>query len=250
MTRKYQWLVTVLVLAMLTVSFSLSAAFIIPVSTEKRQAENDDVEIGLIVVEHYASDNPNKKHPKDETPKCYATFSFWREQDLPRSYSINPAGSGMSTSEVFSAITAAAETWDDATSTELFDDNPGTTTKAGAIYDGTTTMSFGDYDTPGVIAVCYLWYIQTGKPSTRYMIEFDIMFDTDYTWGDSKAEPDPVMDLQGIATHEIGHGLAMDDIYEDTCSEVTMYGYSWPDDVEKRTLEPADIEGLQKLYGA
>lgn len=75
------------------------------------------------------------------------------------------------------------------------------------------------------------------------------MFDTDFTWGDATIDP-AVMDLQNIATHEIGHGAGLDDVYDLACSEVTMYGYSDYGETKKRTLEEPDITGIQELYGA
>ena len=58
-----------------------------------------------------------------------------------------------------------------------------------------------------------------------------------------------MVDLQNIATHEIGYGVGLDDVYETACSEVTMYGYSENGETKKRTLDEPDIEGIQKLYG-
>jgi cytochrome c biogenesis protein CcdA len=58
-----------------------------------------------------------------------------------------------------------------------------------------------------------------------------------------------LMDLQNIATHELGHAFGMDDIYTDACSSVTMYGYSDNGDISKRTLEQPDITGLRLMYG-
>lgn len=57
------------------------------------------------------------------------------------------------------------------------------------------------------------------------------------------------MDLQNIATHELGHGVGPGDIYSSSCSEVTMYGYSSYGENKKRALEQQDIIGLQKMYG-
>ena len=74
------------------------------------------------------------------------------------------------------------------------------------------------------------------------------MFDTDYIWGDADVDYS-VMDLQNIATHELGHGVGLADIYTSSCSAVTMYGYSNNGETEKRTLELPDITGLQKIYG-
>jgi predicted Zn-dependent protease len=83
------------------------------------------------------------------------------------------------------------------------------------------------------------------------IIDYDVMFDTDFAWKICSAGVDcsVAMDLQNIATHETGHGIGLADIYDSSCSAVTMYGYSWYGDTQKRSLEPPDITGLQKLYG-
>jgi hypothetical protein len=58
----------------------------------------------------------------------------------------------------------------------------------------------------------------------------------------------PIMDLQNIATHEFGHAVGLDDVYENACSEVTMYGYSTEMETKKRTLEQPDIKGFLTIY--
>ncbi|TET76932.1 MAG: matrixin family metalloprotease, partial [Dehalococcoidia bacterium] len=105
-------------------------------------------------------------------------------------------------------------------------------------------ISFGDYPTAGVIAVASVWY----NPATKTIVEFDIMFDTDWTWGDADGNPD-VMDLQNIAVHELGHGVGLADVYDTECSAVTMYGYSADGETQKRDLADPDITGIQELYG-
>lgn len=57
------------------------------------------------------------------------------------------------------------------------------------------------------------------------------------------------MDLQNIATHEMGHAIGLADIYTSECSEVTMYGSSSMGETKKRTLAAADISGIRALYG-
>lgn len=105
-------------------------------------------------------------------------------------------------------------------------------------------VAFGDYPDDNVIAVTSIWFVR----STKEIVEFDMLFNTRFVWGDAMDNPS-VMDLQNIATHEFGHGVGLDDIYSSTYSEVTMYGYSYEGDIEKRSLEPQDIAGLQKMYG-
>jgi hypothetical protein len=81
------------------------------------------------------------------------------------------------------------------------------------------------------------------------LLECDIMFDTDWTWGDA-TDDTSLMDLQNIATHELGHCFNLADIYDSSQSQLTMYGYSGPGDTAKRTLEAGDIAGIQSLFGA
>jgi predicted Zn-dependent protease len=57
------------------------------------------------------------------------------------------------------------------------------------------------------------------------------------------------MDLRNIATHELGHAVGLADLYENACSEETMYGYSSEGETKKRDLNDGDITGLQQLYG-
>jgi hypothetical protein len=128
--------------------------------------------------------------------------------------------------------TTSIGTWNDVTGFNLLGE--------GSI-DGNDSM--GDYPLTGVIAVCRTWWNEWGE-----IIEYDIMFDTDYTWGDATSNSD-LMDLQNIATHEIGHAFGLLDVYQKQCSEVTMFGYGNSGDILKRDLAPQDITALQLIYG-
>lgn len=174
----------------------------------------------------------------------------WKE--LPATYYIDPDNdNGLTVEFVTKAIYDSAEEWDAHTSAELFNDiytviDDGTWDSD--VPDGRNELLFGDYPEPGVIAVTVVWGYFIGKPSTRKIIEFDILFDTDFTWGDATVES-TVMDLQNIATHELGHGVGLADLYDDQWSEQTMYGYATYGETKKRTLESGDIAGIQALYG-
>jgi len=175
--------------------------------------------------------------------KCYKFEAKGAKLEIPKILTINPEVDE-------SAIWAAASEWDSHTSAKLFEgyridssanwdmDNP----------DGRNEFSFGDYPEEGVIAVTVIWGYFRGPE--KKIIEFDVMFDTDYLWQNYPYNTTIwYMDLQNIATHEIGHGLGLDDLYRQACSEETMYGYSYYGEIKKRTLEDGDIKGLQKLYG-
>ncbi len=181
------------------------------------------------------------KAPKE--PKCYDFLSKGAKLKATVDLTIHP-------NVDFSAIHDSALTWDHQALADLFGSytKDPTATWDSDIPDGRNEFVLGDYPSPGVIAVTIAWGYFSGPPPYREILEFDVLFDTDFVWGNAKSDSS-VMDWQNIATHEIGHGLGLGDIYNSACSEVTMYGYSTEGETKKRTLEPADINGLQELYG-
>ena len=70
--------------------------------------------------------------------------------------------------------------------------------------------------------------------------------DVDFDW--SEDGESGKMDFENIARHELGHAVGLGDLYNDACSEQTMYGYSENGETKKQTLESGDIAGIQKLY--
>lgn len=105
---------------------------------------------------------------------------------------------------------------------------------------------FADYSDSDVIGMASYWY----NRATKEIVECDIMFNTDFQWGDGQANS-AVMDLQNIATHELGHFFNLADLYgtTDTQKALTMYGYSWAGDIQKRSLAQGDVAGIQKVFG-
>lgn len=171
---------------------------------------------------------PDCKNGGEEPPtKCYAFMGqygkrYLKWSELPITYVINPTNSGLD--DVTTAISAGAEHWDSYAGTELFNDTYIEDESVSyRVQDYTNAISFENYySDPGIIGACTVWY----NPATKEIVEFDIVFETDYTWGyagptneDDLGNTD-IMDLQNIATHELGHGLGLSDVYN--CSEVTM----------------------------
>ena len=159
-------------------------------------------------------------------------------------YTKNP--DGLTSTVVSDAITAALDEWQTATTKKLA--NPITIAESDATgivaKNEEDAIMFGDYPQSGVIAVTYIWINRV----TKQIVECDIVFDVDFTWGDGAANP-ALMDLQNIAAHELGHTLNLDDIYDKAKADLTMYGYSDNGDIEKRSLAPGDIAGIQAIYG-
>jgi hypothetical protein len=73
------------------------------------------------------------------------------------------------------------------------------------------------------------------------------VFNTHYSW--STSGDSDKMDLQNIATHELGHN-GLGDLRSPKDAELTMYAFSSLGETKKRTLGTGDIWGIQKLYGA
>lgn len=193
---------------------------------------------------HYVRPENPGKPPAAE--KCYKLLGVkWKT--LPVSYVINPTNpDGLSEAFVTSAVSTSAETWDAVTGSELFNDKYTVDkTATYGVQNFQNAIDFGDYPDDRVIAVTSVWYTPVGKR----IVEFDIRFNTRFDWGDATNSAVMVMDLRNIATHELGHGAGLADIYSSTCTEVTMYGYSTTGETKKRSLEGPDITGIQGLYG-
>ena len=215
---------------------------VISIAIAESDKQKDKLErIDLI---HYAKpENPGKP---GKTETCYKLFGYnWKI--LPVSYVINPSNpQGLDEGFITSAISASAKTWDLATTSELFNNNYIINYSVNyGVFDYKNAIVFGDYPNDNVIAVTSYWR----NPKTKALVEFDILFNTRYAWGDATINPE-LMDLQNIATHELGHGVGLADLYSTFCSEVTMYGYSTYGETKERSLETADITGLQAMYGA
>ncbi len=253
MKAKLTWLASVLAITFLTLSITVSASMLIPCddmakenskAPERSPVIDENWELERIDFIHYAKPENPGKPGKEKTETCYKLMGVkWKS--LPVSYVINPSNTeGLNESFVTSAISASAETWDASTSSELFDDVYTVDyTATYGVQNFVNAIDFGNYPDDRVIAVTSVWY----TPRGRQIVEFDIRFNIRFGWEDANPEK---MDLQNIATHELGHAVGLDDVYNTVCSSVTMYGYSSYGETQKRTLEQPDITGLEKMYGA
>lgn len=176
---------------------------------------------------------------------CSATtydLAGWRWSAAHAS-KVDATGSNLPASGVLAAFRASAVTWDDATSAPLSSsiDLGGKGRDAGR-YNGIDQFGFKRLQ-PTTLAVTTTWYYT----STGLAVESDAAYNTRYAW--SLTGESTKMDLQDIATHELGHTWGLGDLYDAADACLTMYGYGSKGDTHARTLGDGDHLGLHALYG-
>jgi len=138
------------------------------------------------------------------------------------------------------AIQAAASTWTNVGGSCFAFNYAGATTASAPTKDGHNVLRWGS--TGGSIATNYVWY------SGSNIVESDVVFDDSFNWSADPSCPADRMDVQNIATHELGHALLLLDLYQSCNSDVTMYGYGSNGQTTKRTLDPSDEDGIRYIY--
>ncbi len=182
---------------------------------------------------------------------CYGFLSKGAKWKSTEGWIVNPANTRDLTSDfVFSNLSIDIEKWETAAGINIL--GQGTTTNIVLIADtqspdNQNEVYFADIESSGAIGITIVWGIFRGPPQLRELVEWDQVYDdVDFDWS-ANGEAGK-MDFENIATHELGHSIGLDDLYEDKCSEQTMYGYADYGETAKRTLEAGDITGIQKLY--
>lgn len=199
-----------------------------------------------------------KKNGGKDTSKCYEFLAKGAKWRTIEPWIMNPSNTeGLNETTVFDIQSDALKKWEDAADGAVDGNNiqifgSGTQTSETLVADtdspdNQNEVYFGDVGQDGAIAVTIVWGIFKGPPQQRELVEWDQIYDqVDFDWsvfGDSGR-----MDFDNIATHEDGHSGGLDDLYEDKCSEETMYGYASNGETKKRSLELGDITGISELY--
>jgi len=182
--------------------------------------------------------NGNKKTKTGETSTCYSLFAKGASWKTTEPYMIGPGIDGTLTA-------VSLDAWDSEVTFEIFGSKQsGTPDGADSTSpDSKNEIMFENLGSTNTIAYTITWGIFSGPPSQRVLVEWDVVFNSDYTFGNAAYE----MDYQNIATHEFGHALGLTHP-SDTCSEETMYRFAESGETKKGTLEAGDIAGLNKLY--
>ena len=185
-----------------------------------------------------------------DTSSCYTFLSKGAKWKTIEPYLVDPANTrGVDDSFVRSNLATNIGKWETAAGVNILGDEilEGVNRETIGSLNGANEVMFADIDYEGAIAVAIVWGYFSGNPAWRELVEWDMVFDdTDFDW--SAIGEAGKMDFENIATHELGHAVGLGDLYNDECSEQTMYGISWNGDITKRTLESGDISGIQELY--
>lgn len=212
---------------------------------------------------HYKENKTAKAGKTVKVPACYAYLASGAKWRTAEDYLVDPENSrGLTAGFISANLAYDINKWEDAADGFLDGQinkqiigNEIATSTSGMIVDGADTVApdnknevyLADIADPDAIAVTIVWGYFGGLPKNRAIIEWDQVYDDiDYDWSaDGEAGK---MDFENIATHELGHTVGMDDIYNTACAEVTMYGYAGYGETNKRTLEQPDINGIKNLY--
>lgn len=189
----------------------------------------------------------------------------WNQKDPKVQLYLNPTDtpSGLTAESSQNAISAAANTWDDAVGQNIFAD--GSTVKidynkqVGNPFSGSMqadSFSVNGWKNFGNSYLGVNCYWSNGQKVDGYysLTEADTTYNLDYQWTAdwNTALSTGKMDLQSVALHELGHGIGMDDLYTLPNTDPrksdfaqAMNSYDGP----QRTLGNGDKAGAEKLYG-
>lgn len=191
-----------------------------------------------------------KGGPTAESTETNTSYSYkgirWANPFI--SYRVNTAGSGLDPAAARTAMDNSFLSWQDEVNvlgrgdqSYIFFINDGTAATSGPILDGHNTVGWGTLSS-GTLAACYYWYDRR----TKYLIEFDIVFNSLYPWSTSGEAGK--YDVWNIGAHEAGHTLQLGDLYKSSTSELTMHGYGYAGETKKQSLGLGDMLGLEKIY--
>jgi len=226
-------------------------------------AKPDKPNIKEAVFIHY--EHPAKlAPPPPPAPKVYDYFLLlgpkWDLAKYPTGvpYVINPTGAPAGAE---AEVKKSFETWDAATSSELFNNSPFIDLASWwGTLDGKNNVSWQVLASGSIIAGTWIWYDDKdnsgGMSDGDEILETDIVFNKTMKWGiDADGEGTAfkltkAYDVANIGTHEVGHVVGLDDFYNTIYSEITMYGYSSKAETKKISLEIGDRNGTASLYGS
>lgn len=229
-------------------SLALVLFFVFGAQSNAASAKNGDVKLKVFV--HYP-----RGHGKPITvSNCTDTntnsnhyeLAGWSMPSSGVTYKINygTKPKNLTSEQVLGAISNSFATWSAADSKQIFV-NGGSTSVRTAKFDGINAVLFKGIS-GSAIAITYVWYY----PSTGQLVEVDTAFNknlkwsyTAYTGSNDCGGAGGAYDVQNIGTHEFGHWVGLDDLYDGAYKDLTMYGYGETTELKKDSLGLGDRNG-------
>ena len=174
-------------------------------------------------------------------------WSEAKDQGLPVGYIINQDGTtecaDCQNDEEFDSFHASFQTWEDVPTSSLSFTNQGFTAQSTTGYDGVNLLTFvgsGWDHSSSAIAVTLTTY----RASDGAILDSDIEFNADrFSWSHEGASGK--MDIQNIATHEIGHFFGLGHTSEQSATMAATASYG---ETSKRELHSDDEAAVSYLY--
>jgi len=198
----------------------------------------------------------DKNGGDDETNSCFAFIAKGAKWNTPENYLLDPAnGDSLEANHVADKVAESMTDWETEAGNEIFLNNIGSNTDGAdtSSPDGKNEIFFGNIADEGALAVTIVWYERGGPPSLRDIVEYDMIFDDEFTWDNlgSTSETNLVdttsFDFWNVAKHEIGHAAGMGHP-DSSCTEETMFAFASPGETKKRTLYDGDKAGILDLF--
>ena len=178
---------------------------------------------------------------------CFAFIANEAAWNTAEPWEVSNGSDGVTESQLEARVAAAIGEWEAESGANIAGGgSSGNRTVDLNSTDGFNVVQFGGISSAGAIAITNVWGFFRGPPSTREIVEWDmILDDQDFAWSLDGAPG--TMDVLNIVTHEIGHAFGMGHP-ENSCTEETMYAFADFEETKKRTLNDGDIAGINELY--
>jgi len=192
------------------------------------------------------------------TESCYGFLAKGAKWKTVEPWVINSEGSNLDSAYVLTNLSSNIGKWENAAVFDIL----GTGTSTNQVLEADTVsmddkneVYFADITQDGAVGVTIIWGYFRGNPAWRELLEWDQVYDNvDYRWSqdcgaeDCLVQGSEKMDFEDVSTHELGHSVGLDDLYDTACSTVTMYGFVGYGETHSRSLEDGDINGVTQLY--
>ena len=214
------------------------------------------------VLEQLKHAKPGINCPNPNTCPDYK-YSGIHWTSMPVNYVIDPVNNGgVNSSDIKTAMETGFSAWNSAEPNAFFSNTgfDSITGNPALSMDEKNSFLFRDISAqyPNALAVTFVWYYRFNKQ----IVEADTVFNDAYSWsytdpatvpmtgnyGDYANTGSSTYDVGNIATHEQGHWLMLNDLYNNRDSELTMYGYGAPGELKKISLGLGDKLGIRKIY--